>query len=89
MTAEEQLERMKRHQRALVGERRRNLSQGEQGFLSGSTSRRCSSSSRLPSSSSDPPAAVRCPVPLRSGSRHGELRPHRNCCYATIQPPDT
>ncbi|XP_068578589.1 pleckstrin homology domain-containing family A member 7 isoform X2 [Cebidichthys violaceus] len=29
MTAEEQLERMKRHQRALVRERKRNLSQGE------------------------------------------------------------
>ncbi|XP_034390168.1 pleckstrin homology domain-containing family A member 7 isoform X11 [Cyclopterus lumpus] len=47
MTAEEQLERMKRHQRALVRERKRNLSQGER-----------SSSSRLPSVTCDPPASV-------------------------------
>ncbi|XP_068595055.1 pleckstrin homology domain-containing family A member 7-like [Brachionichthys hirsutus] len=43
MTAEEQLERMKRHQRALVRERKRHLSQG------------ATSISRLPS---DPPAPV-------------------------------
>lgn len=79
---------MKRHQGALPGERRRTLSQGEQACLS-SSSRRSSSSSRLPSSSSDPPEAVRYSTLLRGGSRHGELRPHRNCCYATIQPPDT
>ncbi|XP_076879918.1 pleckstrin homology domain-containing family A member 7 isoform X8 [Brachyhypopomus gauderio] len=42
MSAEEQLERMKRHQRALVRERKRTLSQGE----------RQASSSRAPSSSS-------------------------------------
>ncbi|XP_029697385.1 pleckstrin homology domain-containing family A member 7-like isoform X13 [Takifugu rubripes] len=58
MTAEEQLERMKRHQRALVRERKRNLSQGDHSCLSTSTSRRSSSSSRLPSSTSDPPVAV-------------------------------
>uniref|UniRef100_A0A8C3AED9 Pleckstrin homology domain containing, family A member 7a n=1 Tax=Cyclopterus lumpus TaxID=8103 RepID=A0A8C3AED9_CYCLU len=55
MTAEEQLERMKRHQRALVRERKRNLSQGER-----------SSSSRLPSVTCDPPASVRYPPRIRS-----------------------
>ncbi|XP_038150758.1 pleckstrin homology domain-containing family A member 7 isoform X9 [Cyprinodon tularosa] len=55
MTAEEQLERMKRHQRALVRERKRNLSHGDRS----SSSQRSSSSSRLPSSSpSDPPPSV-------------------------------
>ncbi|KAG5273203.1 hypothetical protein AALO_G00148800 [Alosa alosa] len=40
MSAEEQLERMKRHQRALVRERKRNLSQGERhSSVSTSTSR--------------------------------------------------
>lgn len=77
MTAEEQLERMKRHQRALVHERKRNLSQGEP---SSSSQRSSSSSSRLPSSSSDPSAAVRYPAPPRSSSRHREPQLHRNCC---------
>ncbi|CAG5957554.1 unnamed protein product [Menidia menidia] len=58
MTAEEQLERMKRHQRALVRERKRNLSQGERPCLSTSASLRSSSSSRLPSSGSDASAPV-------------------------------
>ncbi|XP_041854136.1 pleckstrin homology domain-containing family A member 7-like isoform X8 [Melanotaenia boesemani] len=62
MTAEEQLERMKRHQRALVRERKRNLSQGDRSCTGLSTStattQRSSSSSRLPSSSSDPLASV-------------------------------
>uniref|UniRef100_UPI0037E8AA36 pleckstrin homology domain-containing family A member 7 isoform X2 n=1 Tax=Semicossyphus pulcher TaxID=241346 RepID=UPI0037E8AA36 len=62
MTAEEQLERMKRHQKALVRERKRNLSQGERSSTGLSTSsfttQRSSSSSRLPSSTSDPPASV-------------------------------
>ncbi|XP_044213012.1 pleckstrin homology domain-containing family A member 7 isoform X9 [Thunnus albacares] len=62
MSAEEQLERMKRHQKALVRERKRNLSQGERsstGFsTSTATTQRSSSSSRLPSSTSDPPASV-------------------------------
>nr|XP_057932539.1 pleckstrin homology domain-containing family A member 7 isoform X3 [Doryrhamphus excisus] len=57
MSAEEQLERMKRHQRALVRERKRNLSQGERSSLSVPT-RRASSSPRMPSSASDPPASV-------------------------------
>ncbi|XP_026166338.1 pleckstrin homology domain-containing family A member 7-like isoform X3 [Mastacembelus armatus] len=57
MTAEEQLERMKRHQKALVRERKRNLSQGERS-TSTATTHRSSSSSRLPSSTSDPPASV-------------------------------
>uniref|UniRef100_A0A674APG9 Pleckstrin homology domain containing, family A member 7a n=1 Tax=Salmo trutta TaxID=8032 RepID=A0A674APG9_SALTR len=48
MSAEEQLERMKRHQRALVRERKRNLSQGERH----STTHRSSSSTR-PLSSTD------------------------------------
>ncbi|XP_063335236.1 pleckstrin homology domain-containing family A member 7-like isoform X4 [Pelmatolapia mariae] len=62
MTAEEQLERMKRHQKALVRERKRNLSQGERSSTGLSaysvTAQRSSSSSRLPSSTSDPPASV-------------------------------
>ncbi|KAM7415081.1 hypothetical protein PAMA_019759 [Pampus argenteus] len=61
MSAEEQLERMKRHQKALVRERKRNLSQGERSStgLSNSTStQRSSSSSRLPSSTSDPRDSV-------------------------------
>ncbi|XP_064846106.1 pleckstrin homology domain-containing family A member 7-like isoform X1 [Oncorhynchus masou masou] len=48
MSAEEQLERMKRHQRALVRERKRNLSQGE----CHSTTHRSSSTTR-PLSSTD------------------------------------
>nr|XP_029541603.1 pleckstrin homology domain-containing family A member 7-like isoform X5 [Oncorhynchus nerka] len=48
MSAEEQLERMKRHQRALVRERKRNLSQGERH----STTHRSSSTTR-PLSSTD------------------------------------
>ncbi len=88
MTAEEQLERMKRHQRALVRERKRNLSQGERS-ASTVTTHRSSSSSRLPSSISDPPASVRYPPPLRSSSRHREHHLHHQCCYATLQPPAT
>ncbi|XP_034031769.1 pleckstrin homology domain-containing family A member 7-like isoform X2 [Thalassophryne amazonica] len=62
MSAEEQLERMKRHQKALVRERKRNLSQGDRsctGMSSSTVITQCSSSSsRLPSSTSDPPASV-------------------------------
>ncbi|XP_047241933.1 pleckstrin homology domain-containing family A member 7-like isoform X3 [Girardinichthys multiradiatus] len=58
MTAEEQLERMKRHQRALVRERKRNLSHGDRSCTGLSTSQRSSSSSRLPSSPSDPNSSV-------------------------------
>ncbi|KAK2842651.1 hypothetical protein Q5P01_012851 [Channa striata] len=58
MTAEEQLERMKRHQKALVRERKRNLSQGERLSTSSVATQRSSSSSRLPSGTSDPPASV-------------------------------
>ncbi|XP_021422026.2 pleckstrin homology domain-containing family A member 7 isoform X9 [Oncorhynchus mykiss] len=47
MSAEEQLERMKRHQRALVRERKRNLSQGER---HSNTAHRTSSSTRALSS---------------------------------------
>ncbi|XP_054632972.1 pleckstrin homology domain-containing family A member 7-like isoform X2 [Dunckerocampus dactyliophorus] len=57
MSAEEQLERMKRHQRALVRERKRNLSQGERSSVS-VPARRAASSPRLPSSTTDPPASV-------------------------------
>uniref|UniRef100_A0A672JG84 Pleckstrin homology domain containing, family A member 7a n=1 Tax=Salarias fasciatus TaxID=181472 RepID=A0A672JG84_SALFA len=54
MTAEEQLERMKRHQKALVRERKRNLSQGERSSASTSAStQRSSSSCRPPSGTSD------------------------------------
>ncbi|XP_016519937.1 pleckstrin homology domain-containing family A member 7-like isoform X6 [Poecilia formosa] len=56
MTAEEQLERMKRHQRALVRERKRNLSHGERsggaGPVASGSQRSSSASSRLPSSPS-------------------------------------
>uniref|UniRef100_A0A8C1JDH2 Pleckstrin homology domain containing, family A member 7a n=1 Tax=Cyprinus carpio TaxID=7962 RepID=A0A8C1JDH2_CYPCA len=44
MSVEEQLERMKRHQRALVRERKRNMSQGERQFLSSHASTRPTSS---------------------------------------------
>ena len=81
MTAEEQLERMKRHQRALVRERQRALSQGEHSCLSSQRSSSSSSSSWLP--------AVRCAAPPRSSSRHREPHLRRTCGYATIQPPDT
>ncbi|GAA6215298.1 pleckstrin homology domain-containing family A member 7 isoform X4 [Lates japonicus] len=93
MTAEEQLERMKRHQRALVRERKRNLSQGERSSTGLSTStitsQRSSSSSRLPSNTSDPPPSVRYHPPQRSSSRHREHHVHHHCCYATLQPPAT
>ncbi|XP_023206042.1 pleckstrin homology domain-containing family A member 7-like isoform X6 [Xiphophorus maculatus] len=56
MTAEEQLERMKRHQRALVRDRKRNLSHGERsggaGPAASGSQRSSSASSRLPSSPS-------------------------------------
>ncbi|XP_010782348.1 pleckstrin homology domain-containing family A member 7-like [Notothenia coriiceps] len=84
MTAEEQLERMKRHQKALVRERKRNLSQERS---PSSTAQRSSSSSRLPTNTSDPPASVRYP-PRSSSSRHRELHLHHHCCY-TLQPPGT
>ncbi|CAN9498934.1 unnamed protein product [Ophioblennius macclurei] len=59
MTAEEQLERMKRHQKALVRERKRNLSQGERSSASTSVStQRSSSSCRLPSNTSDLSSSV-------------------------------
>lgn len=90
MSAEEQLERMKRHQRALVRERKRNVSQSDRSCAglstSTATSQRSSSSSRLPASTSDPPASVRYPPPQRS-SRHREHHHHR--CYAALQPPAT
>uniref|UniRef100_A0A673GVU9 Pleckstrin homology domain-containing family A member 7-like n=1 Tax=Sinocyclocheilus rhinocerous TaxID=307959 RepID=A0A673GVU9_9TELE len=44
MSVEEQLERMKRHQRALVRERKRNLSQGERQLVSSRASTRPTSS---------------------------------------------
>uniref|UniRef100_A0A1A7X099 Pleckstrin homology domain containing, family A member 7a n=2 Tax=Iconisemion striatum TaxID=60296 RepID=A0A1A7X099_9TELE len=85
MTAEEQLERMKRHQKALVRERKRNLSQGERSSTGLSTS-----SSRLPSSPSDPSSSVRYPSLQRSSSSsHREHQHHHQCCYTTLQPPDT
>uniref|UniRef100_A0A673GVC0 Pleckstrin homology domain-containing family A member 7-like n=1 Tax=Sinocyclocheilus rhinocerous TaxID=307959 RepID=A0A673GVC0_9TELE len=54
MSVEEQLERMKRHQRALVRERKRNLSQGERQLVSSRASTRPTSSdpgSALPAES--------------------------------------
>ncbi|XP_069385158.1 pleckstrin homology domain-containing family A member 7 isoform X16 [Paralichthys olivaceus] len=56
MTAEEQLERMKRHQRSLVRERKRNLSQGDRSCTGLSTVTTQHSSSRMTSTSSDAPA---------------------------------
>ncbi|XP_069385161.1 pleckstrin homology domain-containing family A member 7 isoform X19 [Paralichthys olivaceus] len=58
MTAEEQLERMKRHQRSLVRERKRNLSQGDRSCTGLSTVTTQHSSSRMTSTSSDAPATV-------------------------------
>lgn len=57
MTAEEQLERMKRHQRALVRERKRNLSQGER------HSNVSTSTSTTRPLTSDLPTSVRYPMP--------------------------
>uniref|UniRef100_A0AAZ3SR92 Pleckstrin homology domain containing, family A member 7b n=1 Tax=Oncorhynchus tshawytscha TaxID=74940 RepID=A0AAZ3SR92_ONCTS len=73
MSAEEQLERMKRHQRALVRERKRNLSQGER---HSNTAHRTSSSTRALSSTDL--GSVRYP---RSRSRD-------HChCRAPAEPP--
>ncbi|XP_034444835.1 pleckstrin homology domain-containing family A member 7-like isoform X13 [Hippoglossus hippoglossus] len=82
MTAEEQLERMKRHQKALVRERKRNLSQGDRSCTGLSTSAVTTqhSSSRMPSTSSDAPATVRYPPPRRSSSRHREHHLQPPCC---------
>uniref|UniRef100_A0A9J8CEH8 Pleckstrin homology domain containing, family A member 7a n=1 Tax=Cyprinus carpio carpio TaxID=630221 RepID=A0A9J8CEH8_CYPCA len=61
MSVEEQLERMKRHQRALVRERKRNMSQGERQFLSSHASTRPTSSG---------PGSVRYSLP----NKHRDLR---------------
>ncbi|XP_061898794.1 pleckstrin homology domain-containing family A member 7-like isoform X2 [Entelurus aequoreus] len=58
MSADEQLERMKRHQRALVRDRKRNLSPGERSSASVPARRAPSSFSPWPpSGTSDPPAS--------------------------------
>uniref|UniRef100_A0A673GVT7 Pleckstrin homology domain-containing family A member 7-like n=1 Tax=Sinocyclocheilus rhinocerous TaxID=307959 RepID=A0A673GVT7_9TELE len=61
MSVEEQLERMKRHQRALVRERKRNLSQGERQLVSSRASTRPTSSD---------PGSVRYSLP----NKHRDLR---------------
>uniref|UniRef100_A0A8C1UJK4 Pleckstrin homology domain containing, family A member 7a n=1 Tax=Cyprinus carpio TaxID=7962 RepID=A0A8C1UJK4_CYPCA len=61
MSVEEQLERMKRHQRALVRERKRNMSQGERQFVSSHASTRPTSSG---------PGSVRYSLP----NKHRDLR---------------
>lgn len=90
MTAEEQLERMKRHQRALVRERKRHLSQGDRSCTSPSSSAapapRSSSATRPPSSAAEPAASVRY-TPHAPRSREHQLHPQ--CCYAPLQPPAT
>uniref|UniRef100_A0A3B3HCJ6 Pleckstrin homology domain containing, family A member 7a n=1 Tax=Oryzias latipes TaxID=8090 RepID=A0A3B3HCJ6_ORYLA len=72
MTAEEQLERMKRHQRALVRERKRHLSQGDRSCTSPSSSTapapRSSSTTRLPSSSAEPASSMFSWQEERSGA---------------------
>uniref|UniRef100_A0A3P9JJI1 Pleckstrin homology domain containing, family A member 7a n=1 Tax=Oryzias latipes TaxID=8090 RepID=A0A3P9JJI1_ORYLA len=72
MTAEEQLERMKRHQRALVRERKRHLSQGDRSCTSPSSSTapapRSSSTTRLPSSSAEPASSMFSWQEERSGT---------------------
>ncbi|XP_061750482.1 pleckstrin homology domain-containing family A member 7-like isoform X7 [Nerophis ophidion] len=57
MSAEEQLERMKRHQRALVRDRKRNLSPGERSSASVPARRAPSSAPWPPSGSADPPTS--------------------------------
>ncbi|KAJ3596011.1 hypothetical protein NHX12_002420 [Muraenolepis orangiensis] len=88
MSAQEQLERMKRHQRALVRERQRNLSQGAGPYSFGPApgpAQRCSSTSRLPSSSGpEQPPSVRYP-----DTTHGPRRDRRRGRYATLQPSTT
>ncbi|KAM6973352.1 pleckstrin homology domain-containing family A member 7 [Aplochiton taeniatus] len=66
MSAEEQLERMKRHQRALVRERKRTLSQGER-HSAVSARRSSSSGARLP-------AAASGPEPPPPAAQQGEAR---------------
>ena len=71
MSAEEQLERMKKHQRALVRERKRNLSHGDRFSNTGASSRPAP-----PSSSVDlGPVCYHHPPP-RNSSRH---RDYCNC----------
>uniref|UniRef100_A0A8C8DUS9 Pleckstrin homology domain containing, family A member 7a n=1 Tax=Oryzias sinensis TaxID=183150 RepID=A0A8C8DUS9_9TELE len=79
MTAEEQLERMKRHQRALVRERKRHLSQGDRSCTSPSSSTapapRSSSTTRLPSSSADPASSLSMPDKVFIPERYVESDP--------------
>ncbi|KTG01566.1 hypothetical protein cypCar_00014251 [Cyprinus carpio] len=72
MSVEEQLERMKRHQRALVRERKRNMSQGERQFLSSHASTRPTSSG--PGSLSTP-QKVSIPERLMDVESEEELSP--------------
>ncbi|XP_036068066.1 pleckstrin homology domain-containing family A member 7 isoform X9 [Oryzias melastigma] len=81
MTAEEQLERMKRHQRALVRERKRHLSQGDRSCTSPSSSAapapRSSSATRPPSSAAEPAASAFSWQEERSGAE-GQTGPTLN-----------
>ncbi|RVE71356.1 hypothetical protein OJAV_G00051130 [Oryzias javanicus] len=82
MTAEEQLERMKRHQRALVRERKRHLSQGDRSCTSPSSSStapapRSSSATRLPSGAAEPAASALSWQEERSGAE-GQTGPTPN-----------
>uniref|UniRef100_A0A8C5CJF2 Pleckstrin homology domain containing, family A member 7a n=1 Tax=Gadus morhua TaxID=8049 RepID=A0A8C5CJF2_GADMO len=85
MSAEEQLERMKRHQRALVRDRQRNLSQGERPCSSGSPPQRCSS--RTPWNQGQEPSPSTPPwEPVhQSGGPPCEPGPRRRLDTAPLQ----
>ncbi|XP_056453978.1 pleckstrin homology domain-containing family A member 7-like isoform X1 [Gadus chalcogrammus] len=85
MSAEEQLERMKRHQRALVRDRQRNLSQGERPCSSGSPPQRCSS--RTPWNQGQEPSPSTPPwEPMhQSGGPPCEPGPRRRLDTAPLQ----
>ena len=84
MSAEEQLERMKRHQRALVRDRQRNLSQGP--YSSSSPPQRCSSRTSW-NQGQEPPPSVCYPHTTLGPSGHRDRPHHRR--YATLQPSTT
>lgn len=81
MSAEEQLERMKRHQRALVRERKRNLSQGDR-LSNVSTSTAAATTAIAVATrplTSDPSVAVRYPAaPLPHPGRHRTHHHHHH-----------
>ncbi|CAL8295206.1 unnamed protein product, partial [Boreogadus saida] len=85
MSAEEQLERMKRHQRALVRDRQRNLSQGERPCSSGSPPQRCSSRTPWNQGQEPSPSTPRWEPVHQSGGPPCEPGPRRRPDTAPLQ----